>query len=221
MLSWFPLAGFGLLSFAKIIHAHWVAPCLIAALPMVALAFEPDGVPLDRKLAKAGTWFAAAVAAITVLIAGATAGMPWRLVSQMPEPVGEVVQRTRGHEQLTDRLSRELEARGGDGELLLMGKSFHFTSLLLWVMRGREIPPVIPLEYKSYNQFSVWYREGMYDGWDALYIDHKPHPKRARILSEVFDSVERLQPVDVSEDGLPVRRFDIYYCRGFRGPSLR
>jgi hypothetical protein len=136
----------------------------------------------------------------------------------MPEPVPEIGWSTRGYDQLADRLQQEIEQRRDEDRLILMGKNFHFTGMLNWILRDRQIPPLVALERKNANQFGVWYRDGMYDGWNAIYVDHRPHPKRAWLLRMAFDQVEKLPPVRAEEDGIFLREFDLYYCRGFRGP---
>ncbi|MFH1731174.1 MAG: glycosyltransferase family 39 protein [Planctomycetota bacterium] len=215
--SWLPLVGFGLLSLVQNVHAQWIATCLVAAIPVTFRGFLHSRSAPNRLL-RAGLWTGAGLLVLASAAVLAVVESNWLLSASVPKPVATLAVEARGQKQLAARIRRELAER--PSQTLLMSADFHFTSLLGWLAADTPAP-VLPLRRKRFGQYEFWYRDGMYRGWDAVYVDKYFEKKHSARLRDAFEQVTRLAPEPVEANGRRIRQFEVFSCRGFRGPLRR
>jgi hypothetical protein len=111
-------------------------------------------------------------------------------------------------------MDAEIEANAGDAPVFLTAPNYHLAGHLEWLAGGRYTTQ--PLDRRRGKQFLVWERDRELVGWDALYVHKRHRQKEDDLLRRSCDEVVELEPVYV-DVGSPVRRFVLYWCRGFKG----
>lgn len=176
------------------------------------------------------------------LLAVAVLGAGIALAAARPDPdaprqegLALIATELTGWPELSVRLEqevsmREVSMRGGSTGQVSTGEgeapffvasfSFHFASVLDWTLRHRF--PVYALDASHRRQYATWYSESDFYGRDALCVDAAPLAKREEdLLRKVFASVERLEPIRVVVRGAELPRFELFWCRGYRGSPPR
>lgn len=217
-----PLAAFAAVALVTEVHVHWIATCLVLAVPIAldgagrtSLARGPG--PRFRKVA------AVSVLLFPISVVGAFLAVPQ--LARPPEDPRHPDGPTRaamaldGWSSLEERLDREVTDRGSDGRLFLASQNFHLASTMEWLVRMRA--PAFPIRRRHLNQYRYWSDETDFKGWDALYVAKYPASELRRRneawrLGRSFRTVERLEPITAVVGGVEVPRFEVYHCRHFR-----
>jgi len=231
--SWIPMAAFGVVSLVTQIHGHWVATCMLAAVPLAFEGWERVDVRPGKGFLRAGLivagLFPAGIATVPLVAqvmadatdpdAGGRSGEnnPANARRQALEQgmLTSVAVRLRGDEELAARLAAEIEARGTEG-WFLASSNYHLTSKIDWMAR-RQVP-ALPIRSEYLAQYAHWTDGSELLGKDALWVEAENTPGVRNRLRRAFESYERLAPIDIEFEGGPCRRWVLFWARGFRGP---
>ena len=211
--SWVPLFAFATVAVVTEIHAHWIVPCLVTALPVALENFGRRGegvTPRFLRLALvSGGVFVFGVVGIVLLglVLSTHEG------DQRPKGLPRLAVEVRGWEELGARLDEEIA--NAESDIFVTAAGHPLTSRLAWHFRGRLTAH--PLDPERSNQFGIWDRGPALEGRDALYVDKPYGGSDIEFLKASCREVELLEPVRISMGGVPFRRFEIAWCRGYHG----
>jgi hypothetical protein len=214
--SWLPLAAFAPVATVTEIHAQWIVPCLVTALP---LALENLGRPgeagvsprfLRAALASAAVLLVAAMGFVAIVSLSADHEGPGR-----PRGLTRLAVELRGWSELGERVEAEIAQRADGPPIFVMGAGHHLAARLEWLVRGRH--PSHSLDPERGNQYNLWRRDRELLGWDALFVDKYDSESDIRLLETACGSIERLAPVTLTMGGAPFVRFTLTWCHDFRG----
>ena len=214
--SWLPLAAFALVATVTEIHAQWIVPCLVTALP---LAFENLGSPgakgvsprfLRVALASTAVLFVAGLGFVAIVFLTAH-----HEGSGRPHGLARLAVEVRGWSELGERMEAEIAQRANGQPVFVMGAGHHLAARLEWMVRGHQ--PSHCLDPDRGNQYNLWQRDREFVGWDALFADKYDSESDIRLLESACGSIERLAPVTMTMGGAPFQRFSLTWCHDFRG----
>lgn len=216
--SWLPFAAFAVVSILTEVHFHWIATCLVAAVPLALEGLDraqEDG-PQPRFLRRSVVFGGALMAtgALVVVMAMGIAGR--QAPGERPRGLARLAFEVRGYEQLPERIAEEVERQRGDAPVFLASMNYHLVSDMEWRTRMRY--PAWPVDRGRRHTYRYWQEESAYFGHDALYVDKYPMSRLDEgFLRELFREVMPLDPIMVEIAGQPVKRFQLYWCRDYQG----
>ena len=218
--GWLPLLMFAAMAPLNFVHAQWVAPCFVAAAPIMFFSFASKNEGVKKRsgplFTKIGLGFgcvmiAAALIAPVFIIRFAPLDGEGPVMSHMSKFKEEI----HGWDQITDRLNAEID-RLDDGRLFIASTNYHRVSTAAWLTGNRV--PALPLRYgERFGQFRYWHEEGMYNGWNALMYEKGEDDEYLDLALELFEEVKKLEPERIRSEDREIRVFSLYECRGFRG----
>jgi dolichol-phosphate mannosyltransferase len=214
--SWLPFAAFAAVSIFTQVHAHWVASCFVAALPLALENLGRAGAGTSPRFLR--TSMAAGGALVVAVFATALIGMSLAEPppsGKKPRGFAKLAVEARGWQELRERIHREVADRRGERPVFLMSMNYHLVSHMEWLTGGRY--PALPLDPYHSHQYLYWQSAAELLGADALYVDKRHKPSEDRDLRRAFASVEPLEPLWITVGGERMKRFDLFWCRGFRG----
>lgn len=218
--GWLPLLMFAAMAPLNFVHAQWVAPCFVAAAPMMFFSFarkREDGTRLPGPLfTKIGLVFGCLLMAV-LLIA------PVFIIELAPldgegpimGKISELKEEIHGWDRIQARLNAEID-RLDDGRLFIVSSNYHRVSTAAWLTRNRI--PCLPIQHgERFGQFRYWYEDGMYNGWNAIMFEKGEREKYLDLGLEYFEEVRQLEPERIRSEEREIRVFSLFECRGFRG----
>jgi 4-amino-4-deoxy-L-arabinose transferase-like glycosyltransferase len=212
--SWLPLSAFAVVAIVTEIHAQWIVPCLVTALPLALENLGGTGAGLSPRflrgaLASAAVLVVAALGAVAIASFFASHEGPGR-----PRGIARLAVEPRGWTELGERVEAEIAERANGRPVVLTAPTHHLAARLEWLVRGRH--PSHTIDPARANQYWLWRRDRDFAGWEALFVDKYASESDLRLLEQACGSVERLAPVTTSLGGAPFVRFTLTWCHDFR-----
>jgi hypothetical protein len=201
-----PLVLFTLTSLRSLVKPNWLAP---AYWPLVILAVQArlagGTVPRGLKLGLASS-------AALLLAAGIAMSWPHSRLGEANTWSGwpEAAHRV-------DQLQQELDQRGTSS--FVFSTNYKNSALLAFHRLGHRRTYAQDVYGERALQFDFWPPEGLMAGATGILVvdDRRDQAVVPAELQTYFESVTKIDTVEVKGGGGSARRIDIYFCRGYRG----
>jgi 4-amino-4-deoxy-L-arabinose transferase-like glycosyltransferase len=200
-----PLVLFTLTSLRSMVKPNWLAP---AYAPLVVLAIRTrvsgDAIPRSLRigLASSAMLLLAAVLAMTrpgAMIAEADTWGGW------PEAARRI-----------DQIQRELAARGEAS--FVFSTNYKNSALLAFHRAGHPRTYAQGIYGERALQFDFWQPEHLAGATGILAVDDRRNEAAVpEKMKPYFDSITKVESLDIRHGGRATRRIDIYLCSGYRG----
>jgi 4-amino-4-deoxy-L-arabinose transferase-like glycosyltransferase len=213
--SWLPLSAFAVVAIVTEIHAQWIVPCLVTAVPLAFENLGRAGAGLSPRflrgaLVSTAVFLVAALGAVAIIFLTAShegGGRPRGVTRLAVEP--------QGWSELGERIEAEIAQRSDGRPVVLTAPSHHLAARMEWLVRGRH--PSHCVDPERGNQYELWRRDREFAGGQSLFADKYDSERDFRFLEQACGSFERLEPVTISMGGAPFVRFNLLWCHDFRG----
>ncbi|MCB1324062.1 MAG: glycosyltransferase family 39 protein [Spirochaetales bacterium] len=138
------------------------------------------------------------------------------LLPVQPHPYWILHYRSRGFEEAVDRIRNlrdELDPEAG-----ILANRYQDAAIAEWYLPDHEY--VGSVNIMQQNQYTFWPACEVGKNYIIFTIDENTAEKSTvfiePLLSYMFEDVEIFPEEDITMDGLPIKRMQIYYARGFR-----
>lgn len=212
--SWLPLAAFAVVALVTEIHLQWIVPCFVTALPVALENLGRTRAGVTPRFLRTALISGAVLVGLLPVVVLPILALARHEGPEKPEGLARLAVETRGWDELAARMDSEIEEHAADRPVFLTAPNYHLAAHLEWLAGGRYSAQ--PLDRRRSKQFLVWERDRDLVGWDALYVHKRHRQKEDDLLRRSCDEVVELDPMFV-DLGSPVRRFVLYWCRGFKG----
>jgi len=200
-----PLLVFTMVSLRSMVKPNWLAP---AYAPLIVLAIEAR---LSRGTVPRGLKIGLASSAALLLVAALAMAWPGAPLGEANTWTGwpEVARRI-------DQIQRELAARGEAS--FVFSTNYKNSSLLAFHQAGQPRTYAQDIYGERALQFDFW-KPGPLAGATGILVldDRRDQTAVPEAAKRYFDSITKLESVEVQHGGRTTRRIDIYLARGYRG----
>jgi hypothetical protein len=200
-----PLMLFTMASLRSMVKPNWLAP---AYAPLVVLAVHArlsgDAIPRSLRIGLASS---------AALLIAAVLAMAWP-----GAPIAEANTWTGWPEaaRRIDQIQRELAARGESS--FVFSTNYKNSALLAFHRAGHARTYAQDIYGERALQFDFWRPEPLAGATGILVMDdRRDEAKVPETIRPYFDSITRLESLDIRRGGRTTRRIDIYLCRGYHG----